>query len=170
MTERGLKVALGLSVALNVFVIGAVAGGLIVGARGFNERPHRERPPVIQMVQSLDEADRSEAEQTLRRAGLAARSDFETARRLRGEAIELAGAESFDRAAVEARLNQARAAEMQGRVRLEESVLDLMGRLDQADRERLAPSLARRGREGRAGGPNRRRERTPSEPAAPRSP
>lgn len=155
MTDRGLKVALGISLALNIFVIGAVAGGLIMGVRGLDHRPNRERPPVIELVQSLDEADRAEAERTLRESGLAAREDFNTARRFRAEAIALAGAETFDRPAVEAALAQSRAAEAEGRTRLEGSLLDLMGQLDQADRERLAPSLARRGREGRRG-PERR--------------
>ncbi|HRH20983.1 MAG TPA: periplasmic heavy metal sensor, partial [Brevundimonas sp.] len=67
----------------------------------------------------------------------------------RSEAINLAGAETFDRAAVEAALTQSREAEARGRGRLEGSLLDVMERLDQADRQRLAPGLSRRGREGR---------------------
>lgn len=158
MTDRGLKIALGLSVALNIFVVGAVAGGLLIGLRHVDRSPRRDRPPVIEMVQSLDAADRAEAEHTLRQTGLVARQDFETARQYRTDAINLAGAEQFDRAAVEAALARSRAAEAAGRVRLEGSILDLMERLDQPDRERLAPSLARRGREGRSG---RRGHRSP---------
>jgi uncharacterized membrane protein len=149
MTDRGLKIALGLSVALNVFVIGAVAGVMVTGVRGLDQPPRRERPPVIQMIQSLDQADQAAAEQALRDAGLAAREDFNTARSHRSEAINLAGAETFDRAAVEAALAQSREAEARGRGRLEGSLLDVMERLDQADRQRLAPGLSRRGREGR---------------------
>lgn len=151
MTDRGLKIALGVSVALNIFIVGAVAGGLIMGVRGLDDRSHRDRPPVIQMVQSLDEADRAAAEQTLRETGLVAREDFDAARRYRSEAIAVAGAEIFDRAAVEAALARSREFEGQGRSRLEGSLLDLMERLDQADRQRLAPGLARRGRDGRRG-------------------
>lgn len=158
MTDRGLKIALGLSVALNVFVIGAVAGGWAVGLRHVEPPARRERPPIIEMVQSLDVADRAEAERTLRQAGLGARQDFETARRHRTEAIALAGAETFDRSAVEAALAESRGAEAAGRMRLEGSVLDLMEQLDQPDREQLAPSLARRGRDGRSGR-NRHRPR-----------
>ena len=157
MTDRGLKVALAVSVAVNIFVAGAVVTGLAVGLRGLPERPHRDRPPVISLVQSLDEADRAEAEATLRSTALAARGDFETARRERAEAIDLASAETFDRPAVEAALARSRAAEAAGRARLEGTMLNLLERLDREDRQRLAPALARRGRDG---GPRRRfRER-----------
>ena len=158
MTDRGLKIALGVSVALNIFVVGAVAGVLVAGLRGLDHRTHRERPPVIQMIQSLDETDRAAAEQTLQGAGLAAREDFDAARTHRSEAINLAGAKTFDRAAVEAALAQSRAAELRGRDRLEGSLLDVMQDLDQADRQRLAPGLARRSRDGRRDrrGPPRR--------------
>lgn len=168
MTERGLKVALAVSVAVNIFVVGAVAGGLIMGVRSFDGRSHRDRPPVIQMIQSLDEADRIAAEQTLHETGLAARQDFNAARGYRSEAITLAGAEAFDRAAVEAALTQARQAEGAGRDRLETALLDLMERLDQADRQRLAPGLARRGRDGRRSRDGRHGRRgSPPEATAP---
>lgn len=148
MSERALKVALAVSVAVNIFVAGAVVAGLAVGLRGLPERPHRERPPVISLVQSLDQADRAEAEETLRTTALAARGDFETARRERAAAIDLAGAETFDRNAVEAALARSRASEASGRGRLEDAMLDLLERLDREDRQRLAPALARRGRDG----------------------
>lgn len=157
MTDRGLKIALGVSIAVNIFVLGAVAGGLIAGVRLLEDRPYRDRPPVIDIVRSLDESDRAALVESLRGAGLAAHDDFESARRARSEAIELAGDETFDRSAVEAALARSREAEGRGRARIEASVLDLMGRLDQEDRQRLAPSLARRG-----GGPDHRRGRRES--------
>lgn len=148
MTDRGLKIALAVSVAVNIFVAGVVVTGLAVGLRGMPHRPQGERPPVFSLVQSLDEADRAEAEETIRSAALAARGDFEDARRLRAEAIDLAGAETFDRPAVEAALARSRDAEAVGRSRLEGTMLDLLQRLDREDRQRLAPAFARRGREG----------------------
>ena len=151
MTDRGLKLALVISVALNIFVVGALAGGLIMGARTIQDRPHRDRPAVIDMVRSLDEADRAAAEARLRATALAARADFNTARQARSEAIDLAGGATFDRAAVEAALIRSRESEAAGRQRLEGGLLDLMEGLDQEDRQRLAPGLARRGRDGRPG-------------------
>lgn len=171
MTDRGLKIALAVSVAVNIFVAGVVVTGLAVGLRGLPGRPHGERPPVISLIQSLDETDRAEAERALRTSALAARGDFETARRLRAEAIDLAGAETFDRPAVEAALARSREAEAAGRSRLEGTMLDLLQRLDQEDRQRLAPAFARRDREGHRGRRFRdmRREAhsPPAEAAAP---
>lgn len=146
MTERGLKIALAISVAVNLFVAGVVVTGLAVGARHLRDRPYHDRPPVISMIRSLDEADRAAAEDTLRATALAARDDFEAARRLRSEAIAQAGAESFDRAAIEATLARSRASEAAGRMRLEGAMLDLLQSLDQDDRQRLAPALGRRAR------------------------
>lgn len=168
MTDRGLKIALAVSVAVNIFVAGAVVTGLAVGLRGLPDRPYGERPPVFTLVQSLDEADRAEAEQSLRSSALAARGDFESARRLRAEAIDLAGAETFDRPAVEAALARSREAEAVGRSRLEDTMLDLLQRLDQEDRQRLAPAFARRGREGHRG--RRFRDRLGEGPSAVETP
>lgn len=146
MTGRGLKIALGLSVALNIFVSGAAAGALIVGLRAFPDRAYRDRPPVVALIRSLDFADRERVERDLRSSALAARADFQAARRHRLEAVDLAGAETFDRAAVEAALARARQAEGQGRDRLEDTLLDTLEALDREDRQRLAPALARRAR------------------------
>lgn len=164
MTERGLKIALAVSVAVNLFVAGAVVTGLAIGLRHLPEQPHHDRPPVISLIRSLDEADRSGAEQALRSTALAAREDFDAARRHRSEAIDLAGAETFDRSAVEGALARSRASEVAGRTRLEGTMLDLLQQLDQEDRQRLAPALARRGRDGRPGRRfhDRRRELGPS--------
>ena len=169
MSDRGLKIALTVSVAVNIFVAGAVVTGLVVGARHLGDRPGYDRPPVITLIRSLDEADRVQAQEALQASALAARQDFEAARRARTEAIELAGAETFDRPAVEAALAQSRAAESDGRGRLEGTMLDILERLDQEDRQRLAPGLARRGREGRPGSRfrDRRRDEGPPPVAAP---
>ena len=171
MTDRGLKIALVVSVALNIFVLGALAGGLIMGVRTLQDRPNRDRPAVIDMVRTLDEADRAAAETRLRQTALAARADFDTARQARSEAIDLAGAETFDRHAVEVALERSRASETMGRQRLEGGLLDLMEGLEQQDRQRLAPGLARRGRDGRRGRrhDDGRRAPPPAEVAAPQN-
>lgn len=145
MTDRGLKIALAVSVAVNVFVVGAVAGGLIVGGRFLAERRGGDRPPVMALVATMEPPARLEATESLRQAGMEARPDFETARGARLDAVELAGAETFDRAAVEAALDRSVVAEHAGRRRLERAYLDILQPLDRAERQRLAPGLARRG-------------------------
>ena len=144
MSPRNLKIALAVSVTLNVFVLGAVAGGLIIGGRALQER-REARAPVFAMAQSLDEATRERVTETLRDTALTSREDFRAARAARREAVELASAETFDRAAIEAALARSHQMEDGGRQRLEASLLDLMADMPQAERQVLAPALARRG-------------------------
>lgn len=148
MSPRSLKIALAVSVTLNVFVLGALAGGLIVGGRVLAER-QEGRPPVTRLAGALEPADQALLRERLRDAAEEVRGDFRAARQARREAIELAGAETFDRPAVEAALEQSHEAERAGRRKLEGTLLDVLAELEPEDRERLAPALARRGPEGR---------------------
>ncbi|WP_296817253.1 periplasmic heavy metal sensor [Brevundimonas sp.] len=159
MSPRSLKIALAVSVTLNVFVVGAVAGGLIVGGRALQE--HREvRAPVFALVRSLDAPEQERVRGALRESALAARSDFEAARAARLQAVELASAQTFDRAAVDAALERSHQAEGAGRRRLESTLLDVMADLDPAERQTLSLALVRRGPErGRRDGGRRHRER-----------
>lgn len=156
MSPRSLKIALAVSVTLNVFVLGAVAGGLIVGGRILAER-QAGRPPVAALAGALDPADQALLRERLRASADDVRGDFRAARQARREAIELAGAETFDRAAVEAALERSHASERAGRRKLEGTLLDVLETLEPSERERLAPALARRGPDGR--GPRGGRDR-----------
>ena len=155
MTDRGLKIALAVSVALNVFVVGSVVGGVIVGGRFLAERGRDNRPPALELVRTLPEPAQEAAATTLREAGLQARPQFETARRERAQAVELAAAESFDRQAVAEALARSRESELAGRSRLEGAMLDVLQPLSREERRALAGALARRGPEGRGRGRGR---------------
>lgn len=152
MTSRGLKIALGVSVALNLFAVGALAAGGVVGARLQREadRPPRH-VPVMEVVRSLPETERTRVTEALRANALAARPDFQAARAARREAVEMAGAARFDRAAIRSRLAASNAAEMRGRARLEAGALDLLEQASAEDRARLAPILNKTGPRGRGG-------------------
>lgn len=168
MSPRALKIALAVSVGLNVFVLGAVAGGLIIGGKMLAERRPEGRPPVTALVGSLDEPTRERVEDQLRQSALAARGDFETAREARREAVRLAGQETFDRSAVQAALDRSHTAEAAGRRRLEGTVLDVMGDMQAEDRRVFAPALSRRGHE-RGGRDRRERRRSGPREAPPAS-
>lgn len=143
MSPRSLKIALAVSMTLNVFVVGAVAGGLIVGGRVLQER-REARAPVYALARSLDAEERQRVTGALRATALASRDDFRAARAARREAVELAGAETFDRAAIEAALARSHRSEDASRQRLEAALLDLMADMSQAERQVLALALARR--------------------------
>ena len=65
MSPRSLKIALAVSMTLNVFVVGAVAGGLIVGGRVLQER-REARAPVYALARSLDAEERQRVTGALR--------------------------------------------------------------------------------------------------------
>ncbi|MGO4410550.1 MULTISPECIES: periplasmic heavy metal sensor [unclassified Brevundimonas] len=157
-----MKIALAVSVALNVF--GVATGGAVwvmrekVGAwmADANRSPRGE--PVWDVVERLAPAVRDQVKRDLRANAMLARPDFEEAREARREAIALTGAETFDPVAVAALLERSRASEMRGRSRLEAGAVEILGRLSPADRKALAPILSRH------------RARKPEKPAAPVAP
>ena len=154
MTRRTLKIALAVSVALNLF---AVAGGVAYGVsrdrieRRIEDqrRPGREGP-LADVLGDLDPAVRQRVRATLRQSALAARPDFEAARAARREAIEAAGQPTMDVARVEALLSQSRAAELRGRSRLETDAIALLGTLNPQERKALTPLLQRKANARRA--------------------
>ncbi|MBX9575109.1 MAG: periplasmic heavy metal sensor [Caulobacteraceae bacterium] len=165
MSARGLKIGLVALVLVNVFALAALGTTLVQLNRvetrleaEVDARPNGERRSPRRMMRELDPEVRERVGEALRASALAARPDFEEARRLRREAVEAVAAEGFDRAAVADLLERSRAAELRGRERLEADSLALMATLEPADRARLAPMLARSGRGGRGG-----RDRGPPE-------
>ena len=162
MTSKSLKIALAVSVALNLF---AVAGGItyVVNRDRIERRiedqrrPGRERP-LAEVLADLDPAVRQRVRTALRESALAARPDFEAARAARREAIDVAGQPTLDAARVESLLEQSRSAEMRGRTRLENGAVAVLATLTPEERKALAPILQRKGtaRRAAAHGPDHR--------------
>lgn len=147
MTSRSLKIALAVSVALNVFAAAAV-GAVWVARDKIEHRvaeAHKQgrREPVWDVIERMDPAVRDHVKTQLRAAAMQARPDFDEARAARREAIALTGAESFDPVAVAALLERSRASEARGRSRLETGAVETLRQLSPADRKALAPILSR---------------------------
>lgn len=149
MTPRWLKIALAISVALNVFAVAALATGVIGNAlverRVEEDRRPRRGPPMMEVIDGLDPQVRERVLGSLRAAALTARPDFQQARDARRQAIALAAAETFDAPAVTALMIQSREAEARGRAILETEAVRVLSTLEPQDRERLAPILSRHG-------------------------
>lgn len=169
MTSKSLKIALAVSVALNLF---AVAGGVTyvvnrdrIERRIEDQRRPGREGPLTEVLADLDPAVRQRVRTALRESALAARPDFEAARAARREAIDVAGQPTLDAARVESLLEQSRAAEMRGRTRLENGAVAVLGTLTPEERKALAPILQRKGaaRRAAAHGPDHRQpdERAP---------
>lgn len=168
MSNKTLKIALAVSVALNLF---AVAGGVAYGvSRAQMERKIEAQNNTgrqggfAEMLASLPPDVRDGVHDRLRAAALAARPDFEAARAARRQAIETAGAPTYDAARVQALLEQSRAAELRGRTRLENEAIAVLGGLTPEQRKAMSPILQRKGggarrnndaHERRDGPPNR---------------
>ncbi|MBB5771585.1 putative membrane protein [Brevundimonas vesicularis] len=162
MTSKSLKIALAVSVALNLF---AVAGGITyvvnhdrIERRIEDQRRPGREGPLAEVLADLDPAVRQRVRSSLRESALAARPDFEAARAARREAIDVAGQPILDAAQVESLLEQSRAAEMRGRTRLENGAVAVLATLTPEERKALAPILQRKGaaRRAAAHGPDHR--------------
>lgn len=172
MSDRWLKIALAASVALNLFAVvagtTAYLGAQRAEAQIADQRRPDRKPPILQVVEQIDPAKRTEVREALRASALAARPDFEAARTARRQAQEAASADTFDQARVQTLMEQSRLAEMRGRARLESGALEILSGLSPADRKALAPILARHNkgdRGGRRGGRDGDRDGPPPPPA-----
>jgi uncharacterized membrane protein len=151
-SPRALKVALAVSVALNLF---AVAGGVTVWVTKSKaeDRIEAAQAPGRQasfrdIVDGVDPAVRDRVRAAFRASATAAKPDFEQSRAARRQAIDLSKATAFDPAAVTALLDQSRAAEIRGRTRLEHDTVALLQTLEPRDRQALSAILSRRGKSG----------------------
>ena len=150
MNAKVLKIALAVSVALNVFAMAAGASLLISRAEveqriEAQQRAPRYRP-FMSVVAGLDPAVRERVRDTLRASAHAARPDFEESRQKRREATALARSADFDPIRVSALLEESRAAELRGRARIESDAVSLLATLEPGDRAALSEILTRRGR------------------------
>lgn len=155
MTQRGLKVLLAASVALNLF---AIAGGtaFAISRAGVDERVQEQRRPTReggfrQVTAQLEQPVRRQVRSSLRDAALEARPDFEAARQARREAVEAAGQAELNVEQVTSLLEQSRSSEMRGRARIEGATIALLSDLKLEDRKLVAGLLARGGPGGQPG-------------------
>ena len=159
MTSSGLKVALAGSLALNLFIIGAV-----VGAAGMQAREHQQRQraaaaqsarsngignPLMRAAEVLPEAKREAYIARLKAEGENAKADFAASRAARVEASDLIGAPTFDPNAISSRLAAARNSDMAARARFETAVIEFAATLTPEERKALGERVKPRDRGNR---------------------
>ena len=155
--SRALKIALAVSVALNLFAVVGGTTALITRAKVDQKVEDQRRSgrdgSVPQIVASLDPQVRDRVRDGLRASALSARPDFDEARTARRAAVAATTATTgFDPAAVSALLETSRTAELRGRARLESDAVAMLATLDPEDRKALGSILSRHGKSG-GGGP-----------------
>jgi uncharacterized membrane protein len=145
MNDLTLRRWLVASLVLNVFVVGAVAGGAARWWVGERSVAAAEPPRGLRhAADDLPEAQRRSFLVDLRNARRAVAEPLQAAREGRQEVLRLMREPRFEADAVAQTLAKTRAADMAARERFEAAVVDFAGTLSPADREKLADGLARR--------------------------
>lgn len=144
MKTRGLLIALLVSAALNLFLVGMGVGALSY-ARVMQPAPAfagaQPRMPLQAMVGSLKPERRAAFRANVRESLDATFDNIREARRLRSEAYDLMAAEPFDQALVVDRLDRARALEMASRRHVEAGMIAYSASLPPAERASLAAAM-----------------------------
>ena len=146
MSDVSLRRWLVASLVLNVFIVGAVAGG---AARWwFTERSVAATEPSRGLRHAADDLPAEQRRSFLvglRNARRAVAEPLQAAREGRQEVLRLLREPSFEADAVVRTLARTRAADMAARERFEAAVVDFAGTLSAPERQKLADGLARRG-------------------------
>ena len=155
MTPRALGVALFVSLAFNLFLVGAIVGGFVIGHRlhAVVMAPHPPAHPLWTAADSLPPAHRQAFQALLRDQGMTVAIQIHQARRDRRDAWAGLMAEPFDAAAISKRLADARALELQARGGVEDKIVAFAATLPAVERARLADGLAHSNPAPRAGMP-----------------
>jgi len=140
MPGRWKIIALIASVALNVFLIGAAAGVIALGARMAHERP---RPMLRRAAMSLAAPYRRAFLVALRDRGQSVRAPVLAARALRRSTWASMSAASFDPAVAKIQLRQARLMDADSRAAVEDGVVDFAAGLPPGERAKLGTALVR---------------------------
>lgn len=150
MSPRKTLIALVASVALNLFLVGLLVGGAVVGLRladSHAAQPAAQagpgRAPLALAAQGLRPERRPEFRAVLREALLATRPDIQRARALRREALATMDRPDFDPEDVAVALARARGLEVNARGQVEDAVIRYAATLPRAERAEFLEALRR---------------------------
>jgi uncharacterized membrane protein len=125
------------SLVLNVFLVGAIAGGLWRWTKGYGGAGGWR----MQVAETLPPEQRHQFRAAMRQTVLSSRDLVRQGRQARAEAARLYVQPTFDAAAVSAQLDRARQADGLLRERLERRVVDFSAGLPVGERTKLAGAL-----------------------------
>lgn len=143
MTPRGLTIALLISAALNVFLIGAGAGLALTHAFWPGGMAAPSANPLRVAAQRLDPDNRQAMLELLQDLNQANGPVLLDARRERREVRRLLTTQPFDKVAALAALTRARADDVQVRTQVEAAMVDFAARLSPEQRAQLVPWVQR---------------------------
>ena len=160
MSRRGLWIALIVSLAVNLFVLGGLAGVALRGLRHHGPPPPGPRLAAAGAV--LSEQQREAWRAAIRQGAETSRPKLEQARALRRGAWHDLSTGPVDANATLAALDRSRMLEMQARSEMDRAVVGFAATLPESERRELAEVLSRQrrhppgegSREGRGSGPD----------------
>lgn len=153
MSRRTLYILLFVSLAVNLFVVGAAVGAFVFGARMHRHVTEpRGGPAMLAAAAALPDDQREAYRQALRTEAGAVGPRLREAHQLRRQAWGRLGADPLDAKGIGADLDRARALETQARGDVDHAILNFSARLPAADRARLGQALAQPMRRGPPGG------------------
>ena len=144
MSRRGLLIALIVSLAVNLFVLGGLAGVLFMGLLRPPGPPPMAGPPRLAAIgQALAPAHRDAWVSTVRQTAQSSGPKLKQARELRRQAWQELAKDPVDsQSAVDAR-DQARALEFQARAEMDRAVVGFAATLPSDERRKLGEALMR---------------------------
>lgn len=143
MTTR-MKIILGVSLILNVFLIGLGIGVLVTGAR--ITPPQAQRRPAANIwlaAEALPPEERAKFRQMLREKAAAVQPELKSVRIARREAVALISQPNYDPRAVDQELKRAREGEMHARGEIDGAFADYLTHLTPEQRSALAEAMVR---------------------------
>mgnify|MGYP001566395093 CR=1 FL=1 len=155
--SRRTQIVLFVSLALNLFLIGGVVGGLVVGQRLRSDRPPpmaRMNQPVWAAAEALSPEQARAYRTMLRGEGMEARANMRQMREARTQAGGTLGAEPFDPALSKQKLAEIRSREAATRGEIDARIVDFAAGLTPGERRKLAKALTERSGHGQPPGPN----------------
>ncbi|SJM35841.1 periplasmic heavy metal sensor [Mesorhizobium delmotii] len=142
MSERSIRILLAVSLALNIFVLGAAAGaGYMWRTQGAQRDGAGDQRGLRFAAAGLSPEQRKAFRQTLADARRQSAADIEAGRTGREQVARLIEAQPIDAAAVNETLASVRQADMALRGRLEQAIVSFATGLTPADRARLVDGL-----------------------------
>lgn len=143
MSRYASKIALAISLTVNVFLLGAAAGAWFWEASPLpSQQPNQGLAAV---GRALDPDKRQAFRDVLAKARQDAQADSKAARDAREKLAQLLNEADFDRSSIDATLDMTRAADTRVRARIEAAIIDFAQTLDPKSRAILIDGLAARG-------------------------
>jgi len=143
VSQRNLVILLFVSLALNLFILGAAAGAYVFGDRMHHRRPEfRGGNPMLMASSVLPDNEAQAYREALSAQVMAERQKVREARQIRHDALARLGNDPVDAAAITGDLDRARALETDARGEIDHTIVQFAAKLPPADRAKLGQALS----------------------------